>query len=225
MRMAMVVASVVTVSAAADDVAVIDLAGVKIEDGLDQTRSSAPDSIDPAFAYSYEIEGMVEGSGLVMGILFPDPTPLADVLEFFEKGLSEVLTGTVENPEGTHPFGIFEETFEGMDNLAGIDVTFAATLSAGIDENDFAFFSVTDVVLEPSFLVGSLTFTEGTATVTHAQVCYPDFNGDGALNILDFVAFQNAFVGGDAGADCNGDGALNILDFVCFQNAFQAGCE
>ena len=60
--------------------------------------------------------------------------------------------------------------------------------------------------------------------ITTAGGCYADFNGDGALNILDFVAFQNAFVAQDPTADCDGNGSLNILDFVCFQNAFGAGC-
>ena len=50
-------------------------------------------------------------------------------------------------------------------------------------------------------------------------------NGDGELNILDFVAFQALFVDGDPAADVNGDGVLNILDFVAFQQIFQAGCE
>jgi hypothetical protein len=54
--------------------------------------------------------------------------------------------------------------------------------------------------------------------------CAADFNGDGALNILDFVAYQGAFVAGDPSADCDGNGALNILDFVCFQALFQGGC-
>jgi hypothetical protein len=54
--------------------------------------------------------------------------------------------------------------------------------------------------------------------------CTADFNGDGALNILDFVALQGAFQNGDASADINGDGDLNILDFVAFQGLFQAGC-
>jgi hypothetical protein len=54
--------------------------------------------------------------------------------------------------------------------------------------------------------------------------CAADFNGDGAANILDFVAFQIAFVGMDPEADCDGNGMLNILDFVCFQGVFQAGC-
>ena len=55
--------------------------------------------------------------------------------------------------------------------------------------------------------------------------CYADFNADGETNILDFVAFQNAFVGGDQDADCDASGSLDILDFVCFQNAFQEGCD
>ena len=60
--------------------------------------------------------------------------------------------------------------------------------------------------------------------------CYADFDGDGALTILDFVAFQNAFVAQDPAANCDGDlkdGLPNftILDFICFQNAFTDGCE
>jgi hypothetical protein len=54
--------------------------------------------------------------------------------------------------------------------------------------------------------------------------CGADFNGDGSLNILDFVAFQNAFVAQNPTADCDGNGSLNILDFVCFQGLFKAGC-
>ena len=51
-----------------------------------------------------------------------------------------------------------------------------------------------------------------------------DFNGDGVKNILDFVAFQEAFVAGDPSADCDQNGSLDILDFVCFQALFQGGC-
>jgi hypothetical protein len=77
------------------------------------------------------------------------------------------------------------------------------------DPDFFAIFQMWDVGVD------NLVLTAG---------CYADFNGDGALNILDFIAFQNAFVGGDPNADCNGDGALNVLDFVCFQDVFKAGC-
>ena len=54
--------------------------------------------------------------------------------------------------------------------------------------------------------------------------CYADFNGDGSLDVLDFVAFQLAWVDQDGAADCDDNGAFNILDFVCFQLAFDAGC-
>ena len=54
--------------------------------------------------------------------------------------------------------------------------------------------------------------------------CAADFNGDGSLDLLDFVAFQNAFVSGDPAADCEGTGSLNTFDFVCFLSRFQAGC-
>jgi len=65
---------------------------------------------------------------------------------------------------------------------------------------------------------------QGSTTVFRVLVCPPDFNSDGVLNILDFVAFQNAFGAGDGAADCNDDGSLDILDFVCFQAVFQQGC-
>lgn len=58
-----------------------------------------------------------------------------------------------------------------------------------------------------------------------AQGCEADVNGDGSLDILDFVAFQNAFLIQDPVADCDGNGLFDILDFVCFQNLFQVGCE
>ena len=54
--------------------------------------------------------------------------------------------------------------------------------------------------------------------------CAADLNGDGLLNVLDFVAMQSLFQAGDASADFNGDGALDVLDFVAFQAAFVAGC-
>ncbi len=57
-----------------------------------------------------------------------------------------------------------------------------------------------------------------------AEPCYADLDGDGALTIFDFLAFQNAFATGDPVADCDSDGALTLFDFLCFQNEFAAGC-
>ncbi|GIK20328.1 MAG: hypothetical protein DYG93_05280 [Leptolyngbya sp. PLA2] len=55
--------------------------------------------------------------------------------------------------------------------------------------------------------------------------CKADFNNDGVVNTLDFIAFLNAFTSGDQRADFNGDGVINTLDFIAFLNAFTAGCS
>jgi hypothetical protein len=54
--------------------------------------------------------------------------------------------------------------------------------------------------------------------------CVGDCNGDGALNILDFVCFQGEWQNQTDKGDCDGNGLYNILDFVCFQGEWQAGC-
>ncbi|MFI4882298.1 MAG: GC-type dockerin domain-anchored protein [Phycisphaerales bacterium JB064] len=60
---------------------------------------------------------------------------------------------------------------------------------------------------------------------SHTVDCEADFDGDGALTIFDFLAFQNAFDRGLRSADFNGDGQLNLFDFLAFQNAFDRGCR
>lgn len=55
--------------------------------------------------------------------------------------------------------------------------------------------------------------------------CPADMNGDGLLNILDFVAMQTTFQAGEPRADINGDCMLNVLDFVAYQGEFVAGCD
>lgn len=47
-----------------------------------------------------------------------------------------------------------------------------------------------------------------------------DFNRDGQLDFLDFLAFQSAFGLGDPDADMDFDGELTFFDFLAFQNAF-----
>lgn len=54
--------------------------------------------------------------------------------------------------------------------------------------------------------------------------CYADCDGNGRLDIFDFLCFLNAFLEGDPYADCDGSGELSIFDFLCFQNAFLEGC-
>ena len=44
--------------------------------------------------------------------------------------------------------------------------------------------------------------------------CYADCDGSGALDLFDFLCFQNLFGTGAARADCDGSGGLDFFDFL-----------
>jgi hypothetical protein len=67
-------------------------------------------------------------------------------------------------------------------------------------------------------------FDPVTVLPDFAEPCYADLDGDGALTLFDFLAFQNLFATGSPTADCDEDGSLTLFDFLCFQNAFAVGC-
>ena len=55
--------------------------------------------------------------------------------------------------------------------------------------------------------------------------CYADCDGSGALDIFDFLCFQNSFVNSEPYAcECDPDPVCDVFDFLCFQTAFVAGC-
>ncbi len=54
--------------------------------------------------------------------------------------------------------------------------------------------------------------------------CFADANGDGGLDIDDFVHFQTQYATGNPGSDCTQEGELTIDDFLCFQTVFAVGC-
>jgi len=56
------------------------------------------------------------------------------------------------------------------------------------------------------------------------DVCPADCDGNGVLNILDFVCFQTEWQNQTDLGDCDDNGQFNILDFVCYQGLFQQGC-
>ena len=93
-----------------------------------------------------------------------------------------------------------------------------AELGSGIAANDDI-----AVVGAPLWDVGE-TPDAGAAIVAEGCTCPADFNADGVLNVLDFVAFQLAWVARNPGADCNDDGLFNVLDFVCLNLLYNEGC-
>ncbi len=56
------------------------------------------------------------------------------------------------------------------------------------------------------------------------SACAPDCDGNGELNIDDFICFQTLYAIGDPKAECDGNGELNIDDFICFQTLYAIGC-
>jgi hypothetical protein len=54
--------------------------------------------------------------------------------------------------------------------------------------------------------------------------CPADLDGNGTVDLFDFLTFVNYFNTLDPRADCDGSGAFDLFDFFCFVNAFNAGC-
>jgi hypothetical protein len=66
--------------------------------------------------------------------------------------------------------------------------------------------------------------SNGDGIPDECRFCPPDLDGNGTLDLFDFLAFTNLFNSGDAQADCTGDGVWDLFDFLCFVNAFNEGC-
>jgi hypothetical protein len=60
--------------------------------------------------------------------------------------------------------------------------------------------------------------------VTVSAACAIDLNGDGVVNVQDFLAFLALYSAGDAIADTNGDGEVNVQDFLAFLALYALGC-
>lgn len=61
--------------------------------------------------------------------------------------------------------------------------------------------------------------------VSACDDCVADFDGDGAVDSRDVIAFLNAWVAEDGSADFNGDGRVDTRDFLAFLNSWATGCS
>jgi hypothetical protein len=57
-----------------------------------------------------------------------------------------------------------------------------------------------------------------------AAPCQPDVNGDGLVNVQDFLAYLQLYAAADPRADFDNNGQVNVQDFLAFLQAFAAGC-
>jgi hypothetical protein len=201
----------------------VDLANVQIRNATNQSRTSNPATLAPAARYSYVISGSVRGQPFLSPLyfLYPNPVPLATVLDSFTPGSSSLLSGVVANPGGLHPFAVSNIMFDVTTEISGVTVNFAATISAGIDGSNFAFFTIQDVIISPSS-IGYLQFTTGSAVITRIP-CPANFSDGGLpgdVNSNDISAFLTAWLadtnGGTTVADYNLDGLTNSNDISAY---------
>jgi hypothetical protein len=181
--------------------------------------------------------GDVDGDGdvdiLVLGI-FQNIFWLNNGEGKFGQGVSDFLAGNTPND-----FGVGDFNDDGWTDVIVSNGFNNTSLRVAINDGRFDYTSFDipiagkprDVVVADLNHDGALdlALSMGGSLITlipgQCIPCYADFNDDYTPNILDFVAFQLAFVANDPKADCDHNGSFTILDFICFQAYFTVGCK
>ena len=158
--------------------------------------------LDPGFIYSsFPID---------LNLVFGQPVTVADGhmgLEF------RVIDPATQLPHTTCTIG-----FAGGPIILGSSVDLYwrdANLNGVYDPSDARFFGGAPNLANFYF--------EVDGEVVGGQ-CYADCEGDGDLDVFDFLCFQNEHSNQTAYGDCENDGDWDIFDFLCFQNAYSNGC-
>jgi hypothetical protein len=215
-----VAACVTAVSAASGQVNVLANAGFEsgaLDPWFQAADFGGPEdwNVTGADSHTGEFSATDVGNKLIIQEFAPVPT--GDILE---------ASFWIKQPE----IAISAVYFEYSDGTSTENLIFLAT-------PEWEFFDMTGLLAPGKSLVAfglygyvgagkdeDRSYVDDWTVSIEGDDCPADCNGDGVLNILDFVCFQGVFQAGDPAADCNDDGLLNILDFVCFQGLFQAGC-
>ena len=183
----------------------------------------------------------VDGDTIVVGAIFNDePVTDAGAAYVFERDGDGVWTEsaklTASDPETNDHFGISV--------AASAETVMVGAFFDGNSGAAYLFDKAGDEWPEASRLTasdggglfGASVGVDGDDAVVGAPggeaayvfdlncACPADVNGDGNLNVLDFVAFQLLWQDGDPIADCDANAEFNVLDFVCFQQLFVEGC-
>ncbi|MFG0285271.1 MAG: S8 family serine peptidase [Phycisphaerales bacterium JB039] len=180
----------------------------------------------PADALQVFAAGAVRSSGEISG--FSSDGPSADGRikpEVLARGSS---TATID-PYSSTGYDTASGTSLSTPLVAGAMICLVqARPTATVDElRDAVFTTASEWVATGSFdpeYVRGYGIIDAAGAAAALDTCYPDCNGDGILDLFDFLCFQNQFGAGEPEADCNGDGILDLFDFLCFQNEFAAGC-
>ena len=115
--------------------------------------------------------------------------------------------------------GVYKATFAVPSDCVGINYVDGKLFIAGSD-GDIHRMDPTTGAIEAVYETGL-----GITAMAAAESCAADFNGDGEVSTLDFLAFLNAWTADDASADMDGNGDINTQDVLLFLNAFTSGCS
>lgn len=126
-----------------------------------------------------------------------------------------------------------DETTRDVDLFASFDggATYTEVIGSGLPDNGAYYWLVPDVATRDARLKVVVHDFEGNEGFDASPVgfvingsCPADFDHNGTVDTLDFIAFLNAFSAGSTLADMDGNGVVNSLDFVEFLNEFNTGC-
>ena len=110
-----------------------DFGGVSISslstNPADVVRTSTG-TIDAAGGYLFTFNPTVHTTGLLGSALFPNPTPLGDVLNFFVPGQQRIVKGAMRNPGGGVPVTLDTEVVGGTFSGFNISLTFEQKILA-----------------------------------------------------------------------------------------------
>jgi len=158
----------------------------------------------------------------VLGSLYPTATPLSEIMADLAPGTDPLAPQSATNPSGTLPASLPTQAIDQTTTLAGVGVTFRMTINAGADASGVCSFSLTNVVISPALIVGSLTINQGSIIVS--SHCIADLTLDQAVTIDDLLAFLVYFEDGNVAGDMNRDDAITIDDLLVMLVNFEDGC-
>jgi hypothetical protein len=75
-----------------------------------------------------------------------------------------------------------------------------------------------DTLMHPRAALPTIGPLEGTSS------CPADFNGDGVIDLFDYLDFLSSFAESDLRADVNNDHVVDFFDYLDFLTLFNAGC-
>ncbi len=128
-----VVAGLTPAIALAQPTVSVDFTGASVSSlstsPADLVRTSAG-TISPAEGYLFEFNPTVHTTGILGGLLFPNQTPLGDVLNFFVPGQQRITRGAMRNPGGAIPVTLDTEIVGGTFSGFTISLTFEQMILA-----------------------------------------------------------------------------------------------